>query len=437
MHSLRRRLGIGLAIGVIVLWSAATLVSSLVVRHEIDEVQDRALEQSARRLLAFAGGGSRPGGGTAPFEHDSFRRFVVRNDDGEVVLTSPEAEDTHEDGRVPDAYRADRAVRMFQLSDPDRHLSIEIADPLDYRQQAFRESVTALVAPLPLLVPLSLALVWFIVRTSLGSVATLRERIESRGERDLAPLPVEDLPTELRPIVTSVNGLMSRLERAIEAERDFASNSAHELRTPIAAALAGTQRLIAGLRDEDSRERALQVEIALRSLAALAAKLVQLARAESGFLVGDDAVDLHAVLPHIVAEARSLAHDAGRLRYRAIPPERFLTRLDADGLAILLRNLIENALKHSPPGSFVDVVLDGTRNEIRVTNDGPVVVPGSLQASRERFARGETRAEGAGLGLSIIDAVTRDSGVDVELRSPATGRRDGFEAMVSASAAGP
>jgi two-component system OmpR family sensor kinase len=122
-------------------------------------------------------------------------------------------------------------------------LFIEIAEPLGHRREAAREALFALLLPLLALIPVSLLGTWLFVRISLRSVLAYRRAVEARGVGDLSPIKVTRLPAEIDPLAEAVNHLLERLRKALEAERSFTANSAHELRTPLAATLAQIQRL--------------------------------------------------------------------------------------------------------------------------------------------------------------------------------------------------
>lgn len=139
--------------------------------------------------------------------------------------------------------------------------------------------------------------------------------------------------------------------------------------------------------------------------------------------------------------------EESRLELHCLADEQFNTVLDPDGVAILLRNLIDNALKHGDAGTTVDVIVDSERNEVRVINEGPVIPAGELAGLKERFKRcpaglrvGGTDAggaavvgpAGAGLGLAIAETIATHAGITLQLRSPASGRDGGFEATLSA-----
>ena len=215
---------------------------------------------------------------------------------------------------------------------------------------------------------------------------------------------------------------------SLDAEREFAANSAHELRTPIAAALAQTQRLIAELPRGAAKARARGIETSLSSLGHLVEKLLQLARAESGIGVAGHGVNLVPTVRLVVEDFGRKPENAGRLALDLEGCTTLIRKVDVDALAIVLRNLIENALIHGQPDTPVTVSIrdEGT---ITIKNAGPVVPPAELRALTERFKRGATTT-GSGLGLAIAAMLIQRMGAALELASPAHGLQDGFEAII-------
>ena len=230
------------------------------------------------------------------------------------------------------------------------------------------------------------------------------------------------------PVPTAVNALMERLRGALEAERGFTANSAHELRTPIAAALAQTQRLMAELDDGPPRERARAIASALRRLSRLSEKLLQLAKAEGGGLVAEHPAPLAPVLRLVIAELDRQTDRGDDIALELPDGDGPVSDLDPDAFAILARNLIENALKHGSPEAPVTVRLSGDLFEVE--NRG-APVPADVLARLERpFERGPTGADGSGLGLAIAAAICRGAGLGFQLASPIPGETDGFRARV-------
>lgn len=441
--SLQRRLGLGLATLMLMMWLLATLISGLIVRHELDEAFDSALQETAQRLLPLAVDDLMERESVAPARrmaalrpHQEHFTYVVRDRDGKVLLQSHDADPAVFPPAPVQGFRDTPRHRIYGEGTVSDTIFIEVAEPLTHRDEAAFEASLALLAPLPFLVPLSLVAVWWIVRRSLGPIFVLRAEIETRGGGNLSPVSDEVLPLEIAPIAAAVNRLMDRLRRALDAERSFTANSAHELRTPIAGALAQAQRLIAEAPSGSQKDRARQIERSLQHLARLSAKLMQLARAEAGMLPAATPQDLAPVLSHVIDEFRREDEGGPRLRFAIGAAGALLARMDADGFAILMRNLIENALKHSPQGTPVEVALDANR-AVHVINEGPVVAPDVLVRLRNRFERGRTAASGSGLGLAIADAIATGAGARIDLYSPAINRTDGFEAVLTMPPAGP
>jgi two-component system OmpR family sensor kinase len=238
---------------------------------------------------------------------------------------------------------------------------------------------------------------------------------------------VSQLPAEIDPLAEAVNHLMERLRRALEAERSFTANSAHELRTPLAAALAQMQRLRREAPDGPLQVRAAKIETSLRELARLSEKLMQLAKAEGGGLLSEAPQDLIPLLAHVAEELNATA---GQRINLALPAEGdVLSTIDPDAFAILLRNLIENALKHGAADQPIEVSLS-SQALLKVVNAGSTVPAQVLERLTERFVRGNSEASGSGLGLAIAQTIVRGVKATMSLASPATGKQDGFEVRV-------
>ena len=276
---------------------------------------------------------------------------------------------------------------------------------------------------------MSIAVIWYVIRRSLAPIDVLRQEIGARDGGYLSPMGMIGLPVELDTIAASVDRLLERLQTVLDAERAFAANSAHELRTPIAGALAQTQRLIAELPRGAAKARARVVETSLSSLGHIVEKLLQLARAEAGIGISDHAMDLVPTIRLVVEDFEGKTGNAGRLILDTEGCVTLNRKVDVDAFAIVLRNLIENALIHGQPGTPVTVSArdDGT---IVIANAGPAISPAELQELTKRFKRGAATTPGSGIGLSITAMLIKRMGACLKLASPARGQQDGFEAIV-------
>ncbi|MEJ1157297.1 sensor histidine kinase [Prosthecomicrobium sp. N25] len=433
-RSLLRRLALGVGVGMAVLWIGAATVAGLVLRREIDEVFDSALQEVAQRVLplAYAEVLARetnepqrlpPVGG-----HREYITYVVRDAAGTVLLQSSDADRVAIPRDLAPGFATSADLRTYTEAAVQGTILVTTAEDLDHRAAAVRGAVMALFWPLVALVPVALAGVWISVRLSLKPMLQFSAAIGERGRGNLSLVSTEGLPDEILPVAASVNALITRLRNALEAERGFTANSAHELRTPIAAALAQSQRLLAELGEEAPRERARAIEQSLRRLSRLSEKLLQLAKAEGGGLVAEHAAPLGPVLRLVVEELDRQLDVSDRLELSLPADGGPPLDLDPDAFAVLARNLVENAVRHGDPEAPITVLLSADRLE--VTNGGPPVPADRLATLTQPFQRGPTRVDGSGLGLAIAAAICKGAGLALDLTSPVPGQAGGFRATV-------
>lgn len=408
-RSLTRDLTCGFGIGLVAVWLAALAIGWIVLSKEIDEIYDAVLTRTAERLAAIG-----PVGGDAPLQG---RQGALR-----ARMTDASGQTVYSVGALPlvtelGFSRLDD-LRVLTIKLPDGGL-LEVADPLNERREAVRETLFSALVPFALLLPLAIFGTRRFVRRQLAPVSALSDEVASRGAGDLQPLSPAPLPLELQPMHDAVDRLIGRLGAALAAERAFSSNAAHELRTPIAAALAQAQMLEAEASDPDLTRRASALADQLRRVGQLAGKLLELARAE-----GSTGGPAHA--PQDVRLALELvAADFPGVTLKVSPGPHLLA-VDLDAFAVIARNLIENAVRHGEAPVTV-TLADGT---LTVCNRGPALEPALLGQLTHRFQRGASRSGGTGLGLAIVEGHALRDGAALTLASPAPGRDDGFCAEV-------
>ena len=432
--SLQKQLVYGLTLGIVLFWLLATLVSGLVVQHRLDKAFDNAMQEAAQRILPLAVmdilNRDEPGPPqrVAPLNtQQTGFAYLVRDSQGNILLQSFSADPSAFGDQSMLGFATTATHRLYGASALRETLFLQIAEPLAYRHKAALDATVALLLPLLFLIPASLFGIWLFVRFSLRSVRTYRHAIEARGVGNLSPIHMQKLPAEITPIADAVNRLIDRLHRALETERRFAANSAHELRTPLASALAQVQRLRHDAPDGPLQTRAIQIETSLKELSRLSEKLMHLAKAEGGGVLSEVPQDLVLLLSHVVQDLQRAARVPIEL---TLPPTgSVFSLIDPDAFAILSRNLIENALKHGAPDSAIEVGLSDSAR-LSVVNAGAIVPAANLAQLSGHFVRGGSRAEGFGLGLAIVSSIARGVGAELTFASPATGRDDGFEVAV-------
>ena len=255
-NSLQRRLSLGLALGVTGLWLAATVGAGLILRGEIGEVFDSALQEVAQRVLPLAyievldrddAPDDAPAQRIASVSaHEEYITYIVRDAKGRVLLQSHDADPAAFPNDLRPGFHDSPHSRLYTESAVQGTLFVTAAERPGHRRKAVVEAVGMLVWPLAALLPISLLGTWALVALSLRPIVALQGEIKSRGRGNLSPVGAAALPAEIGPVADAVNRLIARLQRALEAERSFTANSAHELRTPIAAALAQNSAAVGG-----------------------------------------------------------------------------------------------------------------------------------------------------------------------------------------------
>ena len=314
--------------------------------------------------------------------------------------------------------------RSFSVATRER--VIQVAQPVQIRQRLAAGAALRSVTPLLLIAPVLALAVWWLAAQALVPLRRLADGVAARDEQSLQPLPTAGLPVEVAPLVTALNGLLGRLGASLGAQRAFVADAAHELRSPLTALKLQMQLL---KRAGDDAARA-QAEAALHAGIDRAARLVEqlltLARSEPGAPLVAQPLDLVETARAALADTAPLAtaRDA-RVELIAATPVRVSG--DATALGLLVRNLVDNALRYGPRGVRVEVRVytDGDDAVLEVDDAGPGIPGADRERVFDRFYRRATGDEaGTGLGLAIVRGVADRHGASVALAdSPLGGLR--------------
>lgn len=428
---LEQRLRRQLLLALTVLWLLGSALSLYAHWEETNEVLDAAQEEIAYTALRIP----TPSNNARTLEalphphtaHDQALLIQVYTRQGSLIWRTPRAPDQPLAPLDQNITRDQGDWRLSVRPAPAVDRVVIVASSLHDRREAIRDNIRSSVVALLILLPLTALTVSWLLRRVFRRMDVLREDLKLRGPQQLSPLPTEGLPREFTPLVDTLNLLFEQLLQVRQAERAFAANSAHELRTPIAAAQAQLQRLAHEVHELPSTsteqrealdQRIQAVTRQLQRLHHLCVKLLQLSRADAGVAQHTTPVNLVDLARLVLDEYRTHA-DGSRLSL-ACPQDKdpaVMAQGDLDTLGIALRNLIENALKHSGQDSRITVRV--TREPaIEVIDNGIGIPPEQLDTLIQPFQRGESATPGHGLGLSIVNAVARQMGGHLELISP-------------------
>jgi two-component system OmpR family sensor kinase len=431
MISIRRWLLGWLIFGFVAASGVAAYGIFRTAHEEANELFDYELRAVALSVPPTAIGANALAHGPAESREISDDRIAIEvwNAKGESVYRSPEAPGI---GQLTEGFRTiergEKDWRVYGLRHPDRF--IQVAQPVSVRESLAIRLALRTLWPLGLLLPLTVALVLFVVSRALVPIGALSRALSTRSLDVLEPVyPDGAVPIEVRPLVDALNDLLSRLKAASSAQRTFIADAAHELRSPLAALKLQLQ---AAERDGSLKGEGQtlgRIEERLHRIIRLVQQLLALAREDAEPTSALAPVGLRRLAEQsvsdfsLIAEAKSI--DLGlELAPTVAADEAFMVVGDANGLSVLLNNLLDNAIRHTPQGGRVDLVLrrDGEEIAFDVRDSGTGIPEAELGRVCDRFYRGvDTRGEGSGLGLAIASRIASRHGAALSLRNNAEG----------------
>ncbi len=408
-HSLRARL-LWLLLAAVV---AGTLTQGLFAYRtalaEADEIFDYHMQQMALSLRAGLPAGAV--GLISPDFEGASDEFVVQiwSADGLRLFQSGSRAALPQHAVLGFSEVQTRTGRYRVLSVQIRGQVVQVAQDLAVRHQMARTLALRTVAPTLLMAPLLMLIVWWVVTRSLVPVSRVRRQLAQRQSADLEPVSEDGLPDEIRPLVRELNGLFGRVREAFEAQKSFVADAAHELRSPLAALKLQVQGLRRAGDDETRARAATRLEAGIDRASRLVEQLLVLARHQASSVPGAPAQphSLTALARQAVAGAVAAAHARGIDLGLADSDEAVLTG-HPDAIEMLLRNLIDNAIKYTPAGGTVTVQVRAEAGAVRLSVDdsGPGIAPEDRDRVLDRFYRVPgSDATGSGLGLAIVKAV--------------------------------
>ena len=416
-HSLRARL-LWLLLAAVL---AGTLTQGLFAYRtalaEADEIFDYHMQQMALSLRAGLPAGAV--GLISPDIDGASDEFVVQiwSADGLRIFQSGPRAGLPQHAVLGFSEVQARGTRYRVLSVQIRGQVVQVAQDLAVRHQMARTLALRTVAPTLLMAPLLMLIVWWVVTRSLAPVSRVRRQIARRQSADLEPVSEDGLPDEIRPLVRELNGLFGRVREAFEAQKSFVADAAHELRSPLAALKLQVQ----GLRragDDETRERAAaRLEAGIDRASRLVEQLLVLARHQAAAGTPAQAHSLTELARQAVANA-AVAAQARTIDLGLAPSDEAAIACQPDAIEMLLRNLIDNAVKYTPPGGTVTVQVRALADGVLLSVDdsGPGIAAEDRERVLDRFYRAPgTEATGSGLGLAIVKAVADLHGAALSL----------------------
>jgi two-component system OmpR family sensor kinase len=415
-HSLRGRLLWFLLAAVTMAAVAQAMIAYRSALYDADQIFDYHMQQMALSLRSSA---PLANSGGAPNNDPDNDDLVVQvwTPDGVQLFRSQSHADLPQ--RAVLGFSNVRAngttYRIFSVATSNQ--TVQVAQDMAVRQRMAGTLALRTVGPIAVMAPMLMLVVWWVVSGSLAPVARVRRQVAARRADDLSPVSDADLPDEVRPLVQELNLLFGRVKTAFDAQQHFVADAAHELRSPLAALKL---QVLSLERAADDGARAVAVgrlTAGIERATRLVEQLLVLARQEA-----DDSKLAPLDLTELAR--RTLGDMAGLAQARQIDlglhhADQASVAGHPDALVILLRNLVDNAIKYTPAGGTVDVELRRAANgavTLCVDDSGPGISPEERERVFDRFYRVPgASAGGSGLGLAIIKAIAERHGATLAL----------------------
>ncbi len=434
-----------LVLGVVLsVWLATAVLTWFDVRHELDELLDSHLAQAAALLVVQQAGELEedPAAIDAPILHRYAPKvaFQVFHEDILVLRSAnaPQQPMVAADKDFTSGFETVQidgvAWRVFAAYGAERDVQVYVGEQARSRRSILWAVLRSTLWPMALALPLLALAVWWAVYQGMAPLRRLGRAVAARQPQALHPLRLDATTTEMTPMVNALNDLFERIGTLLESERRFTADAAHELRTPIAAIRVQAQVAL-GEADQQLRRHALENTLEGCDRATrLVEQLLTLSRLEAVEAPALAAVDFTALTRHVVAE---LAHRAlGKnqtLEFDAGPSCSIAG--DETLLTVLVRNLVDNAIRYSPPSARILISVRQLAGQLilRVEDSGPGLTESERSRLGERFFRVTGSSEsGSGLGWSIVRRIAAVHGLTLQVeRSPQLG---GLAVQVSGQA---
>lgn len=424
--SLQQRLLTRTLGAVLVVWVITAAYVWFEAQHEVDELLDAHLAQSAALLVVQQN--ATPDDDEPLLEAPTLHKYAHRVayqvfDEDRLVMHSPNVAHTpmakHTQGFDTLTLADGQSWRIFAAPGRARDVQIYVAERVDSRDEILRAVLRGFLPPLTVALPLLLLGLWWNVRSGLQPLQRLRQALLKRDTQTLTPVSLPDTPQEVQPMLDALNDLLQRLAQRMETERRFTADAAHELRTPIAAIRAQAQVALTSASNDQVRQHALQdTLLGCDRASRVVEQLLTLARVDGPQDVVSEPFRLDQLAQHILADLAPEALRRGQT-LELLAPDALQVNGQSTLWHILLRNLVDNALRYSPDGAVVRIQIERmARGQVTVTvqDSGPGLSPADTARLGERFFRVlGTVATGSGLGWSIVRHIAALQHIDVQV----------------------
>lgn len=316
--------------------------------------------------------------------------------------------------------------RVFSIKNSYGNLKIVVAEKYDIRTELAHRIAQDDIYIMFLTYPLSGLLIWLIIGKGLNSIKSVASEVSHRAPSRLEPVGTASIPVEIKPLIEELNHLFQRLQEGFEREKRFAADAAHELRTPLAGLKTQTEVALKTVDIKEQQKILQNVVIGVDRCAHIVQQLLTLSRLVPEATTLEDTVefDLSKLAAEIIAQIGHLALEK-HLDIELIADSPAMIIGNSTAIGILIRNLVDNAIRYTPAKGSIDVVIENKVNGVllKVIDNGPGI-PAELHSRVfERFYRIlGNRSPGSGLGLAIVQQIAKLHRAHLSVGTPQSGK---------------
>ncbi|MCC7304931.1 MAG: sensor histidine kinase N-terminal domain-containing protein [Alphaproteobacteria bacterium] len=425
-YSLRRRLILWISWPILGATLFALFISYIFARHEIEEIYDAQLVQSAKVLLQLAqheileDEGFHLGLENPDLQHRYERKLGFRIWVNNKLLTQSSSSEHFAGFEAFPGFSNEKIDkhewRFFVFIDPLNKIKIEVSERYDIRYELIIQLMASLILPAIIFIPVIFLIIWIGVRKVLKPVVKISADMDKRSSNDLSPIQRNELPEEIAPLIFALNRLFARIEESFTREKQFTDNAAHELRTPLAAMKTQAQVLLKkAVGIPQCKDDLENLHASVDRAAHMVEQLLSFTRLQACHIEFEK-IDFSKLTETVLKDTSPLAV-AKKIDLEADISQAMTIQGNRNALEIMLRNLIENAIKFTPAGGKITVlVFQKDKNIIaKISDSGPGIKDSDKEKVFERFYRAQKNKPGSGLGLSIAKWVCDVHGADILL----------------------
>ena len=422
VKSLKSQLWLSLLGLLTVVGLTTALFSYWYTRAEMEGFLDQQLRQFAVNLDHAEQTPVATGSDAAPHDPEDDFNVQVWDAAGNPLRPAPPESDVPRQTGTGFADTESKGRRWRTYSVVKDRQTVQVSQQIVVRQELAQDAALRALIPIGVMVPLTWLLLGFVINRVLGGLDGLVYRLSHPAPDGEAQIPASEVPVEIRPMVVAMNDLLSRLQQSLLSQKRFVADAAHELRTPLAALQLQIANLRCGRINGQSEDRLEDLERGIRRAAHLVGQLLKVARYQADETKSDvGPINLDELVKECVANVLPIAdhhsQDIGIVRSDAVK-----VLGERTDIAVLVTNLLENAVRYTPNGGAVDIMITAQGNQalLEIADSGPGIPQEKLARVFEPFYRAAApQHEGSGLGLAIVARIAERYGLEIELANRA------------------